>query len=131
MNEKSLEKNLANLERELVNLQTAHDIGLGSVRYWQYSGVATALYNNFICYMAVQVKQGEPLNPVLNFYVDTEIAGVANVIKSTTYEDRYLLWAVSLASGTPKFNFKLVSTSQVSYWELATPEEAEAWLGTY
>ena len=131
MNEKSLEKNLANLERELVNLQTAHDVGLGNVRYWQYSGVAKALYNDFICYMAVQVKGGEPLNPVLNFYVDTEVAGVANVIKSATYEDRYLLWAVSLASGTSRFNFKLVSTSQVSYWELATPEEAEAWLGTY
>lgn len=132
MNEKSLEKNLANLERELVALQTAHEVGLGNVIFWEYSGTAVAVYEDMICYMAVQVNAGEPLNPILNFYVDTSIAGVSNVMKSATYNDRYLLWAVSFAPGaTPSFAFKLVSTSKVSYWNLATPQEALAWLGSY
>lgn len=131
MNEKSLEKNLANMERELINLQTAHDVGLGNVNYWEYNDTATTLFEGVISYIGVQVKSGEPLNPIMAFYVDTSLVGVENIMKSQTYSDRYLLYAISLTFAQVTYNFKLTSTSQVEYFAIPTGSEAQAWLGTY
>jgi hypothetical protein len=35
MDERSLEKNLKNIDRETLALQTAHEIGAGAVRYYE------------------------------------------------------------------------------------------------
>ena len=131
MNPQSLEKNLNNIERELVNLQTAHEVGLGSVQYWNYEGANPAVYEDTVLYLKVWTKANENPAAILNFYTDSDIAGLSGVIKSTTYQDRYLLLAFSFAPGTPIINWKLVATSQVEYAQLNTPEEAIAWLGTY
>lgn len=131
MDQKSLEKNLANMERELLALKTAHDVGLGNVNYWEYNDKATTLFEGVVSYIGVQVKSGEPLNPIMAFYVDTSLVGVDNIMKSQTYSDRYLLYAISLSFARVTYHFKLTSTSQVEYFEIPTGSEAQAWLGTY
>lgn len=131
MNEKSLEKNLLNLERELVNLQTAHNIGLGSVTFWQYSGVAASLYQNVIAYIKINVKAGERLNPIIIFYSDSSKVAQGSLFKSSVYPDRYLFYAIALDFELTYFNWKAVSTSQIEYSQAATAEEAREWLGDY
>lgn len=131
MNEKSLEKNLANLDRELVALQTAHDIGLGNTIFWEYTGTGQTLYQNIVCFIKLKVKDGEPINVILDYYVDTAKVGTGNIIKSTTYNDRYILYAMSIDFTMKTFNWKLVSTSKVEYAQLSTAQEAIDWLGTY
>ena len=77
MNEKSLDKNLANIERELINLQTAHEIGLGAISFYSYTDdfytftVSTGSGDMQAAVVMVDVVDGELTNPLLNFYVSS------------------------------------------------------------
>lgn len=77
MNEKSLEKNLANLERELVNLQTAHEVGLGAVGFYVYEGdFWTFTYSGDptdypIAVLMMTVLNGERTDPLLDVYISS------------------------------------------------------------
>lgn len=87
MNEKSLEKNLSNLERELVNLQTARDVGLGGVSFYTY----TAHFWTFhleegdwpMTFVLIDVLDGEQADPLMNVYISsifgTNDSGYANI----------------------------------------------------
>lgn len=68
MNPRSLEKNLANIERELVNLQTAHDIGLGLVKYYQYSGTSSTA--RVFLSLNIDVADGERPWPYMNVLIE-------------------------------------------------------------
>lgn len=130
MNEKSLEKNLANLERELLAVQTAHNIGLGVVRYWEYADtLVTGEY--IVAFICANVKDGERLNPFIEFYTDSSKAAQATIIKSITYPERYALLAIALEPSGMEMDWKMVSTSQMEYHYVYTVEDAEEWLGEY
>lgn len=132
MDSKSLEKNLANLERELVALQTAHDIGLGVVKYYQFDDVATPVHDTYYyVWLCINVKDGERLNPMLNWYIDdTQNIDFNLMVKSETYPGRYALIVLSIFS-TPSIQWRLVSTSQLEYYYASSAEEVEAWIGEY
>ena len=127
MDKTSLEKNLANMERELVALQTAHEIGLGSVIYWEYGGTTTPVQMDYRrILIMVGVKSGEKLNPILTCYTDTGY--FPQIYKSDVYDDRYLFSVVGFSDFTT-FTWKLVSTSQVYYNYAETLQEASDWMG--
>ena len=75
MDSKSLEKNLANLEREILALQTAHDIGLGAVGFYEYEGDYMTFPNDlgYGMYSAllITVQDGERPDPVMNVFVSS------------------------------------------------------------
>lgn len=129
MNEKSLEKNLANLERELINLQTAHEIGLGSVRYWEYDDYATPVQLTYVyaVIVLIEVSQGERLNPILDSYSADVI--FAEVYKSNIYENRYAYIMTTIYSSVHSVHWKIVSTSKLNYHYGYSEQEAEDWIG--
>lgn len=131
MNEKSLEKNLANMERELIALQTAHDIGLGSVIYWEYNEVSGTLVNNYsVSYIKVKVKDGEKEDLIIQFFADTSKVAQPTIYKSDVYQGRYLLYAINLDYQViTYFNWKLISTSQIEYSDATSEQEVIDWLG--
>lgn len=73
MDNKSLEKNLANLERELVALQTAHDVGLGAVGFYEYEGdyytFPSDLGYGAYSALLITVANGERTDPIMNVYI--------------------------------------------------------------
>lgn len=73
MDKKSLEKNLDNLERELLALQTAHDIGLGVVRYYEYSGTSSGA--KLYILLDIEVAQGERAFPFMNILIERQSGG--------------------------------------------------------
>lgn len=126
MNEKSLEKNLANLERELVALQTAHDVGLGVVRYYEYDGYLTPISSYGFSYILINVKSGERLNPLIELYVSRNVA-VPGIMRSNVYNDRYLARGYCIEQIASEW--KIVSTSQIEYRYTNQTAEAEEWIG--
>lgn len=133
MDNKSLEKNLANIERELLNLQTAHDIPLGSVKYIEMAGAdpASILYGGIVYafYMCINVAQGERLNPFIETYINREEAFEVYFLKSSTYADRYC-WIV-YSTDNNYVHWKIVTTSKLDYFFASSTQEAEDWLGGY
>lgn len=130
MNEKSLEKNLANLERELINLQTAHEIGLGSVKYWEYSenGRIIELEYVYAVIVLINVAAGERLNPIIDFYADLN-ADFREIVKSNIYPNRYAFIMMTLDRGAQSILWKMVSTSKLDYHYGNSSQEAEDWVG--
>lgn len=128
MNEKSLEKNLANLERELVNLQTAHEIGLGSVIFWELVGSTTPLDlpSVYAVIILVNVASGERLNPIIDFYYSESL--FSYVVKSDIYPDRYAVILTDI-NFHPIVSWKIVSTSKLEYHYGQSEQEAEDWVG--
>jgi hypothetical protein len=74
MNEKSLEKNLSNLERELVALQTAHEIGVGVVEYYEYNAEPPVFEedNTYHAGALIEVADGERSWPFIEFWGGSE-----------------------------------------------------------
>lgn len=133
MNEKSLEKNLANLERELVALQTAHDVGLGVIRFYEYSEAGVVVFEDdyYYCWILLNVKEGERLNPDITVYLDDSGDYVwTSTVKSETYPGRYAIVVLSIFQKT-SILWKIVSTSQLEYHYASSSQEAEDWIGEY
>lgn len=121
MNEKSLQKNLANMERELVNLQTAHEIGLGVVEYHEYKGVSSSQVQVFR--LDIIVADGERSYPFLEILMRKR----NNVITETI-----MLWqnnndgrnfsAYCYGLGTSYCDWKITSTSALNITEVPINE---------
>lgn len=127
MNEKSLEKNLANLERELVNLQTAHEVGLGTVKYYNYSGRVDAQIDAsyyYGVYVLIEVNEGERINPFMELFVNFE-ANFASLLKNQS-GTRYLINSYDIFEYT--LVWAVVSTSMISWHYAYTLQEARDWL---
>lgn len=114
MDERTLQKNLANLERELVNLQTAHEIGLGVVKYYRYTGTSSAQTSFFR--LDIQVDSNELAWP----FLDVSIAPRgANII--TQFQ---MLWPLDQTGRNFRvamgglddytYDWAIVSTSKIS-----------------
>lgn len=129
MDKTSLEKNLANMERELIALQTAHDVGIGTVKFYKYGEYTQHLISygsRAYCLVLFEAKDGENINPLLQSY--TNIINV-ELIKSTVIPNRYVLYlafSFDLALG---ITWEIVSSSLLNWHYGDSFQEAEDWLG--
>ena len=126
MDERSLQKNLANLERELVNLQTAHQVGAGVVNFYEYSDSTTTSIPGFIfstVAILVEVRDGEQLNPMVNQYSNSYLY----IKASQVYPNRYEFFCIRV--GSQVITWKIVSSSRLNYHYATTTAEVEEWLG--
>lgn len=134
MNDKSLEKNLANLERELLALQTAHDVGLGAVGFYEYEGdymtFPSDLGTGIFSVILVDVLDGEREDPVLNVYTSSIYGGNStgfaqvervNGTKFDYYDSR-------LGSTQVQMHYKVVSTSKLKVKACESEQEYLDWL---
>lgn len=135
MNEKSLEKNLANLERELLALQTAHDVGLGAVGFYEYQGEGDTFdfqgINDQMFILLMDVDDGERLDPLLNVFVSSiygnNQAGFAYVERYNSAKfDVFILRPFT--QETFHLQYKIISSSRLRVKVAESWEEYEEWL---
>lgn len=140
MNEKSLEKNLANLERELVALQTAHDVGLGAVEFYSYAATTPARRwsedwpNSHFLAIMITVHDGEPLNPVIQGYIQAD--GMGNIPSIGNYmmqhsDSKYSFFDAGLGIDAPivtQYFYKVVSTSRLDIEIAESIAQYEEWV---
>lgn len=135
MNEKSLGKNLSNLERELVNLQTAHDIPLGAVDYYEYrvSFRMTHYEGAYrIAYLLVGIKDGELPFPYLEKWGVSQI-NVNNYVLDFGFINndsgtRFVVIFLALGNDDYDVTQIITSTSQLVTRVTYSQSEAEEWL---
>lgn len=129
MNEKSLEKNLANLERELINLQTAHEIGLGSVEYYEYILTPSILDNSgsYVTGTLVEIKAGERVWPLIQIWGEIYPICVPQLRKASNNGDRFVIYSVDLYN-TPSPKFRVITSSQITYTYASSVQEILDWL---
>lgn len=135
MNDKSLEKNLANLERELVALQTAHDVGLGAVGFYEYQGEGDTFYSQGVSgqifALLIDVDDGDRLDPLLNVFVSS-IYG--NNQTGFAYVERYnsakfdVFILRPFIQETFRLQYKIISSSRLIVKVAESGEEYEEWL---
>lgn len=128
MDQKSLEKNLANMERELVALQTAHDVGMGMVRYYEYDGYLNPTLSFSVVYILISIKSGERNDPLLQFYTSRNVA-LSGILRSNVYTGRYLGRGYCIEKIPSAW--KIISTSQIEYEYSYDTAEAEEWIGEH
>jgi hypothetical protein len=113
MDERSLEKNLANIERELLNLQTAHDVGLGSVRFYEYMGSEAATN---VIRLRITVQDGERSWPFMVVMMERENDWRAeyNILVPANNDGTEFIAQVGALLDDVVTNWKIVSTSRLS-----------------
>lgn len=133
MNEKSLEKNLANLERELVNLQTAHDVGLGAVGFYTYwANFLTVGMDGFqYGIVLIDVLDGERGDPLMDVYVSSiygnNESGYAYAERvSGTKFDIYVMRP--FYAQVIELQYKIVSSSRLNVRAATSYQEYVDWL---
>lgn len=127
MDQRSLEKNLKNIERELVNLQTAHEIGLGTVKYYNYNGETEAQMDEDYYYRAfvlIEVNAGERVNPFMEIFVN--YGGDFSSVLKNTAGTRYVINSLDIFPYT--IVWTLVTTSMITWHYSYDVDEARAWL---
>ena len=137
MDQRSLEKNLKNIERELVNLQTAHAIGLGAVGFYVYEGdFYTFTYSGDpddwpIGALMIDVLNGERPDPLMDVYISSiygdNVVGFAATerisdIKFDLYVSR------PLSSGQILMHYKVISSSRLNVKAAESYQEYVDWL---
>lgn len=140
MNDKSLEKNLANLERELLALQTAHDVGLGAVEFYSYTGTTPARRyspdwpdSHWVAVM-ITVHDGEPLNPIIQGSIQAD--GIGNKASIGGYmmrhsDSKFSFFDAGLGIGyspVTRYLYRIDSTSRLDIEMAETLEEYEDWV---
>lgn len=131
MNEKSLEKNLANLERELVNLQTAHDVGLGAVRFYEFGEFTTSYFmvgDTRVYIVLCEIDEGENLAPMLQCWTDHSTVGF-KFLKSAVYPSRFIVYMLQLPEWGDGAGWRLASSSTISYRYAISYQDAEDFFG--
>lgn len=138
MNEKSLEKNLANLERELVNLQTAHDVGLGAVGFYSYSAnfwtftYSGEQYGWPIAAVLIDVLEGEGGDPLMNSYISSIYGdndpGFANMERHNS--KKFSIFVQRLGNTLPPIymQYLVVSSSRLRVKAAQSYQEYVDWL---
>lgn len=116
MDERSLEKNLKNIERETLALQTAHDIGPGLVRYYEYSGSSA---ENVGAYgLAIRVMQGERAWPFIRVLMRKRNDMVSETVMLwTDDQDGMSFEAYVYGLGRAICDWKIISTSRLEITE--------------
>ena len=129
MNGKSLGKNLANLERELIALQTAHEIGLGSVEYYEYILTPPVLNNDgsYVSGTLVEIKQGEKVWPLIQVWGDIYPLCVPQLRKASDNGDKFVIYSLDIWD-TPSPRFRVISSSQISYRYASSVQEILSWI---
>lgn len=133
MNEKSLEKNLANMERELIALQTAHDVGLGNVDYYQYSILFSLVDTGdyYQGYILINIKNGEKTFPFMENWraissIYVEPYAIDFGIMNNSSGDKFVIAYISFYPDN--VNEVVVSTSQIEYRITYDVNEARNWI---
>lgn len=129
MDKTSLEKNLANMERELVALQTAHEIGIGTVKFYKYGEYTQHLipYGSMALGLILfEAKDGENINPLLQAYTDMIRV---ETVKSSVIPNRYVLYLASSFDWAPGITWEIVSSSLLNWHYADSIQDAEDWLG--
>ena len=127
MDERTLQKNLANLERELVNLQTAHEIGLGVVKYYAIGDstwVNTPIGDYYGVYVLIGVDDGERSRPFLELFVNSETSFAPLLAGASG--NRFVINTYGMFAY--QFKWKIISTSKVSWHYSTDTNEARNWL---
>lgn len=133
MDQRSLEKNLKNIERELVNLQTAHEVGIGAVIFYQYGEydethyIPTSEVGRAV-WILLEAAPGENINFMFQSY--TNMIGL-ETIKSSVIPNRYAIYIYYTTDWGNGFTWDLVSSSRLLWHYAATWEEAEEWMGQH
>ena len=140
MDSKTLEKNITNLERELVALQTAHDVGLGAIEFYSYTGIAPARRysedwpeSHYLAIM-ITVHDGEPLNPVIQGYIQAD--GIGNKTSIGNYmmqhsNSKFSFFDAGLGIGLPpvsQYLYRVDSTSRLDIEIAESLEQYEEWV---
>lgn len=133
MDKKSLEKNLANLERELLALQTAHDVGLGVVDFYEITMTGTMQQMQgqgyYYVYILVWVKDGERFNPFVQYWQEREEQGFVDSSYELLKNDEGNHFLISFIGFVPStISAKMVSTSQLDWRVSYDTQEAMAWV---
>lgn len=134
MNEKSLEKNLANMERELLALQTAHNVGIGAVDYYKYTmkGTPQNMGSYYRIFFLIKVKDGELLYPFMEGWEQTDktLGNEGTLLGYTVYKnntgDKFMVPALDWNPDEVKF--VMISTSQLEWTYTYDEEVAKDWI---
>lgn len=133
MDQKSLEKNLANMERELLALQTAHDIGLGAVDYYEYTIPVELSYTGtmYRAFILINIKDGEGTFPFMQEWRKLPTATYSPYtvdfgILNNSSGDKFLLALISFYQETA--NELITSSSQLEYKISYDADEATRWI---
>ena len=134
MNEKSLEKNLANMERELLALQTAHNVGIGGVDYYKYTmkGTPQNRGSYYRIIFLIKVKDGELLYPFMEGWEQTDktLGNEGTLLGYTVYKnntgDKFMVPALNWNPDEVKF--VMVSTSQLEWTYTYDEDVAKDWI---
>lgn len=137
MNEKSLEKNLANLERELVNLQTAHDVGLGAIGFYTYQdNFWTFSYSGDpsdwpVAAVLIDVVSGEGADPLLNVHISSiygdNSSGFANAERHSSMKFSFFVQR-PFYSGQIYMQYRVVSSSRLTVRAATSYQDYVDWL---
>lgn len=133
MNDKSLEKNLANLERELLALQTAHDVGLGAVGFYEYSYDAQSFFYNYgqFFILMIDVLEGEREDPLMNVFIssiyETNDVGFAMINRENSMKFLAVIIRPFYYTAV-NMSYKVVSSSKLNVKAATSFQEYEDWL---
>lgn len=134
MNEKSLEKNLANMERELLALQTAHNVGIGEVDYYKYTmkGTPQSMGSYYRIFFLIKVKDGELPYPFMEGWEQTDktLGNEGTLVGYTVYKnstgEKFMVPALDWNPDEVKF--VMVSTSQLEWTYTYDEDVAKDWI---
>lgn len=133
MDNKSLEKNLANMERELLNLQTAHDIGLGAMSFFQYEGNYSTYHSEYggtRFDLLIDIEEGERTDPIFNIYVSSMYGTDYNGFDYTerVSEKKFIVGFFALGDIPIDMYTKIISSSRLRIKSATSIKEVEEWL---
>lgn len=116
MDERSLEKNLKNIDRETLALQTAHEIGAGAVRYYEYSGSSSG--NVGVYGLSIRVVTGERAWPFIRVLMRKRHDIIAETAMLwTDAQDGMSFEAYIYGLGLAICDWKIISTSRLEITE--------------
>lgn len=115
MDEKSLEKNLKNIDRETLALQTAHEIGPGAVRYYEYSGSSSGTVG--VYGLSIRVATGERAWPFMRVLMHKRNVLTETAMLWTDMQDGMSFEAYIYGFGLAVCDWKIISTSRLEITE--------------
>lgn len=116
MDERSLEKNLKNIDRETLALQTAHEISAGSVRYYEYSGSSSGAVGAYG--LSIRVATGERAWPFMRVLMRKRNGVITETAMLwTDAQDGMSFEAYIYGLGLAVCDWKIISTSRLEITE--------------
>ena len=121
------DKELMQLEREVRDLKTSHEIPLGALNFYAQSATVAITWVGL--YIRATIKEGELAYPYIQFYIDEENNHMITLhthLLSVENEGKIVQSYISLLT-TATLNVRTICTSDFDM--IAKPYEEGDWIG--